>query len=74
LIFPEALDKLVSPTLNHVMVCYEHWLSLKEFLLFQHTLPMVAIWLESLFHYHRYPSRLAGLLCILTVTGAYTAW
>ncbi|CAF1339982.1 unnamed protein product [Adineta ricciae] len=58
LIFPEALDKLVSPLLNHVM----------------HTLPGVAIWLENLFHYHRYPSRLAGFLCLLTATGAYTAW
>ncbi|UJR35495.1 hypothetical protein I4U23_028249 [Adineta vaga] len=58
LIYPEALDNLVSPILNHVM----------------HTLPGIAIWLENLFHYHHYPSRLSGMICLLVATGGYTAW
>lgn len=42
--------------------------------IFQHTIPGVAVLLESLFHYHRYPSRKVGLSIVLTISAAYTAW
>ncbi|CAF1138909.1 unnamed protein product [Adineta ricciae] len=58
LIHPKEIDGLISPLLNHAM----------------HTLPGVAICLESLFHYHRYPSRILGLLSVVSISIAYVAW
>ncbi|UJR10441.1 hypothetical protein I4U23_014645 [Adineta vaga] len=58
LIYPEELDQLVSPILNHVM----------------HTLPGIAVCLENLLHCHRYPSRVLGLLCVISISVAYMAW
>ncbi|CAF0891503.1 unnamed protein product [Rotaria sp. Silwood1] len=58
LIYPEELDQLISPILNHVL----------------HTLPGVAICLENLFHKHRYPSRVLGLSCNAAVCVVYVAW
>ncbi|CAF1128122.1 unnamed protein product [Adineta steineri] len=58
LIYPKELDGLVSPVLNHVM----------------HTLPGVALCLENLVHYHRYPSRLLGLTLVISLFAAYTTW
>ncbi|CAF4269771.1 unnamed protein product [Adineta steineri] len=58
LIYPKELDGLVSPVLNHVM----------------HTLPGVALCLENLVHYHRYPSRFLGLTLVVSLFAAYTTW
>ncbi|CAF3754424.1 unnamed protein product [Adineta steineri] len=57
-VYPKELDTLFPSVLNHIM----------------HTLPGIALCLENLVHYHRYPSRLLGLSLVIIIFVAYITW
>jgi len=39
-----------------------------------HTVPLLGVWAENLFHCHQYPSRASGITCILVLNATYVAW